>query len=54
LLNGTEEAVMAETRDAIEQTNGRGFILAAGCVINTRTPEANLLAARRASESASF
>ena len=53
LLTGTEEDVMAEVRDAITQTGGRRFILAAGCVISTRTPEANLHAARRATESRS-
>jgi len=50
LLNGTEEDVIAEARDVIAQTGGRGFILGAGCVISTRTPEANLAAARRATE----
>jgi len=50
LLHGTEEEVIAEASDAIAQTGGRGFILAAGCVISTRTPEANLAAARRATE----
>jgi uroporphyrinogen decarboxylase len=50
LLNGTEEEVMAEAGEAIVQTDRRGFILAPGCVISTRTPEANLAAARRATE----
>jgi uroporphyrinogen decarboxylase len=52
LLSGTEENVDTEVRDAIAQTRGRGFILGAGCVIDTRTPEANLHAARRATENA--
>lgn len=50
LLNGTEQEVEAEARAAIAQTAGRGFILGAGCVINTRTPERNLYAARQATE----
>jgi uroporphyrinogen decarboxylase len=36
--------VIAEARDAIAQTDGRGFILAAGCVIPTDTPEENVRA----------
>lgn len=47
LLDGTSEQVRAEAREAIAQTKGRGFILAAGCVISTRTPESNLRAARQ-------
>jgi uroporphyrinogen decarboxylase len=50
LLSGTEEEISAEARDAIVQTGGRGLILSAGCVINTRTPAGNLRAARRATE----
>jgi uroporphyrinogen decarboxylase len=54
LLKGTEEDVVAEVGDAIAQTDGRGFILGAGCVISTRTPPVNLHAARRATESAKY
>jgi uroporphyrinogen decarboxylase len=50
LLSGTEEEVFDEARDAIVQTGGRGLILGAGCVINTRTPAENLHAARRATD----
>ena len=50
LRNGTEDEVTVQVREAVAQTDGTGFILAAGCVIDTRTPEANLLAARRATE----
>jgi uroporphyrinogen decarboxylase len=49
LLTGTEAEVMTEVRDALAQTEGKKFFLAAGCVINTRTPDENLHAARRAS-----
>jgi uroporphyrinogen decarboxylase len=50
LLSGTEEQIVDEARDAIAQTDGRGFVLGAGCVINTRTPSENLRAARRATQ----
>ena len=42
----------AEARDAIARTGGRGFVLGAGCVIDTRTPAGNLHAVRRATEAA--
>lgn len=35
---------IAEVRDAIAQTSGRGFILGAGCVIPVDTPEENIRA----------
>ncbi len=37
--------VKAQARDAVEQTGGRGFVLAAGCVIPVDTPEENIRAA---------
>jgi uroporphyrinogen decarboxylase len=40
----SREAVIAEARDAIAQTGGRGFILTAGCVIPVDTPEENIRA----------
>ncbi len=40
----SRDAVIAEVRDAIAQTGGRGFILAAGCVIPVDTPEENIRA----------
>jgi uroporphyrinogen decarboxylase len=40
----SRDAVIAEARDAIAQTGGRGFILAAGCVIPVDTPEENIRA----------
>ncbi len=42
LAAGSRDVVIAEGRDAIAQTNGRGFILAAGCVISVDTPEENV------------
>ncbi len=40
----TRAAVSAEARDALAQTDGRGFILASGCVIPTDTPPENIRA----------
>ncbi len=40
----SRDAIIAEVRDAIAQTAGRGFILAAGCVIPVDTPEENIRA----------
>ena len=45
LAMGTPDDVKAQVRDAVAQTGGRGFILAAGCVIPVDTPEANIRAA---------
>jgi uroporphyrinogen-III decarboxylase len=47
---GTPEQVRAQVRDAIEQTDGIGLIVTAGCVISTDTPEENITAARKAVE----
>lgn len=44
--NGTPVEVRAQARQAIEQTNGRRFILSTGCVIMTTTPTSNIRAAR--------
>ena len=48
LLNGTEDEVIAQVRDAIAQAGPRGFVLAPDCVIKGSTPDANLAAARSA------
>ncbi len=40
----SREEVLAEVRDAIAQTQGRGFILAAGCVVPVDVPEENVKA----------
>ncbi len=45
---GTPQAVLAEARQAREQTGGRRWILGTGCVLALTTPEANLRAAREA------
>ena len=48
----SRDAIIAEVRDAIGQTGGRGFILAAGCVIPVDTPEENIRAAIDAARAA--
>lgn len=45
---GSPDEVRAEAADAIAQTDGRGFILATGCVTMVTTPLANIRAARQA------
>jgi uroporphyrinogen decarboxylase len=50
LLNGTEEGVVTEAREAIASAGRLGFILAPDCVIKGPSPDANLAAARRAVE----
>jgi uroporphyrinogen decarboxylase len=44
LRSGPPEAIAAQARDAIAQTDGRGLILAPCCVIAPETPEAHLQA----------
>ncbi len=50
LVNGTPEEIQAQIREAIQQTEGTGLILAPGCVIPTDTPEEKIRAAREAVE----
>jgi len=50
LAHGPLEAIRAEARDAIEQTNGRGLILANGCSVPDDTDERWLAAARQVVE----
>jgi uroporphyrinogen decarboxylase len=49
---GTPGEVEAQVHDAIAQTGGRRLIVAAGCTFPLTVPEGNLLAARRAVETA--
>ncbi len=51
--NGTPGEVRSQARQAIEQTNGRRFILSTGCVIMTTTPLSNIRAAREVVEALS-
>jgi uroporphyrinogen decarboxylase len=47
LRDGTPEQAVAETEDALAQTNGRGLIVAAGCVLPMDTPDPNVAAVVR-------
>ncbi|MGA2546597.1 MAG: uroporphyrinogen decarboxylase family protein [Rectinemataceae bacterium] len=47
----SKEEVLAEARDAIRQTGGRGFILAPGCTFGDEVKEDRILALREAAES---
>ena len=49
-LQTDPETIAAQAREAIAQTGGRRFILAAGCVIPMDTPEANIRAVRQSVE----
>ena len=50
LVEGTEEDVLAQAREAIARAGRTGFILAPDCVIRGPSPDTNLEAARRAVE----
>lgn len=45
---GTPEHVLAEAQEAISATENQRFILGTGCVLQTTTPRANIMAAIRA------
>ena len=47
LRDGTPEGAVAQTEDALSQTNSRGLIVAAGCVLPIGTPDSNLAAVIR-------
>lgn len=44
LLEGTPDAIRAEIKDAVEQTDGIGLIAGPGCVIPPQVPDANVVA----------
>jgi uroporphyrinogen decarboxylase len=48
LLSGRPEAVAAEAKAALAETDGHRFLLAPGCSADPRTPAANLHSLRRA------
>ncbi|NOZ50615.1 MAG: uroporphyrinogen decarboxylase [Chloroflexi bacterium] len=50
MLRGTPQDVWCEAAEAIEQTDGRGLILATGCVTLITTPLSNIRAARKVVE----
>jgi uroporphyrinogen decarboxylase len=47
LRDGTPDQSVAEARDAIAQTSGRGLIIAPGCVLPLETPDATVSAVIR-------
>jgi uroporphyrinogen decarboxylase len=51
VLQTTPDAIMAQVKDAIQQTDGTGLIVAPGCVIPIDTPPLNIRAVREAVES---
>jgi uroporphyrinogen decarboxylase len=48
MVLGTPESVTTEALDAIQQTEGKRFILGTGCVLPIIAPRANIWAARQA------
>lgn len=46
MVLGTSQQVISEAQDAIQQTQGKRFILGTGCVLPTTAPLGNILAAR--------
>jgi len=50
LVYGSPADVKAQVKEAIAQTEGRGLIISAGCVIPITAPEINIKAAREAVE----
>jgi uroporphyrinogen decarboxylase len=47
LRDGTPDQAVAQTEDALAQTDSRGLIVAAGCVLPMETPDANVAAVVR-------
>lgn len=47
LRDGTPDAAVAETKDAVAQTGGRGLIVGPGCVLPMNTPDATVSAVVR-------
>jgi uroporphyrinogen decarboxylase len=50
LVYGTQAQVQVEAADAIQQTNGKRFILGTGCVVPIIASHGNILAARKSVE----
>jgi uroporphyrinogen decarboxylase len=50
LASGTKAKVREEAKQAIEQTQGRRFILGTGCVVPYNAPHENIMAARESVE----
>lgn len=50
LVSGPDTAIEAEVQDAIAQTQGRGLLIAPGCVVPGHAPAENLMVVRKAVE----
>lgn len=50
MVLGTPESVEVEARDAVQSTEGKGFILGTGCVVPIIAPYGNIMAARKSVE----
>lgn len=50
LVTGPVSAIEADVKDAIEQTGGRGLLIAPGCVVPGHAPEEHLMLVRNAVE----
>lgn len=50
ILDGTPAEIAEHVKDAISQVDGRGLILAPGCVVNPKASAENLMALRKATE----
>ena len=48
LPKGSKEAIVAQVREAVEETGGKRFILGPGCTGLMRVPDENLMAAKEA------
>ena len=46
MVLGTPKDIQAEANDALEQTEGKGFILGTGCVVPITAPHGNIVAAK--------
>jgi uroporphyrinogen decarboxylase len=51
MVLGTSESVETEAVEAIQSTDGNGFVLGTGCVVPTIAPYGNIMAARKSVES---
>lgn len=50
ILDGTPAEIAEHVKDAISQVDGKGLILAPGCVVNPKASAENLMALRKATE----
>ncbi len=50
LVTGTKAEIEAQVKEAVAQANGRGIMIAPGCVVPGHAPEENLMVVRKAVE----